>query len=77
MKKQIITHEGRLYYSLSVAAKTLKITSTALNKLIISEGLEWSNFRANGPIWISAQSITAYCERQSAKNILNSKHLSL
>ncbi len=28
------------------------------------EGLEWTNFRVNGPIWISAKSIAAYTSRQ-------------
>ena len=40
--------------------KYLGVTSVSLNKLMSSEGIEWCNFRENGPIWISAQSITAY-----------------
>ena len=77
MQKKTITREGKLYYSLTTAAKTLGITSVTLNKLISSEGLEWSNFRENGPIWISVQSIKAYRGRQSAQKTLDSKNLSL
>lgn len=33
--------------------------------MMIPEGLEWTNFRVNGRIWISAASINAYMDRQS------------
>ena len=53
--KITITREGKLYYSLTTTAKSLGITKANLNKLMSSEGLEWCNFKENGPIWISSK----------------------
>ncbi len=68
MPKNTITHQGKLYYSQATAAKLLGITISALKTLIIPETFEWCNFKENGVIWVSAQSVTDYRKRREAKN---------
>lgn len=62
-QKNQLVHDGKLYYSVAATARMLGTTSPKLKKVIISEGLDWANFRVNGPIWISAESIIAYQKR--------------
>ena len=59
-KSNSINHEGSLYYSEETAAKMLGITKPALKKIMISDCLDWCNFKENGPIWISVSSINLY-----------------
>lgn len=54
LAKSLILHDGRLFYSVSAAAKLLGTSPAKLRKL---EGLEWENFKANGKLWISAESV--------------------
>jgi hypothetical protein len=65
--KTQMMHEGKLYYSMSAAARLLGTTTTKLKVIMIPEGFEWANFRVNGPIWISAESIASYTRRKAAK----------
>ena len=58
--KQQVTHEGQLYYSVPLVAKLLGTSATKVRRLMLAEGLEWMNFRENGPIYISADSYNAY-----------------
>lgn len=55
MQKNTFTHKGKLYYWLTTAEKIFGNKQTTLNKLMSLEGLEWSNFRENGPIWICSK----------------------
>lgn len=57
-------HEGKLYYSMPAAARLLGTTTPKLKQLLIPEGFEWANFRVNGPIWVSAESIAGYLSRR-------------
>lgn len=65
--KTQVMHEGKLYYSVAAAAKLLGTTSPKLKQIMVPEGFEWTNFRVNGPIWISAESIVSYMRRKVAK----------
>jgi len=62
-KKQHMMHEGKLYYSMAHTAAMLGTTTPKLKQFMVAEGLDWANFRVNGPIWISAESIVAYQKR--------------
>ncbi len=62
-KTQVI-HEGTLYYSMSAAARLLGTTTTKLKQIIEPEGIEYRNFRVNGPLWVSAQDIASYLRRR-------------
>lgn len=62
--KQQTIHEGKLYYSVAHSAAKLGTTVTKLKQSMIEMELEWTNFRENGPIWISAQSIVDYAKRR-------------
>ena len=63
-KKNSTSRDGKLYYSEATAAKILEMTKPALKNIIISEQLEWCNFRENGPIWITASSINSYLKQK-------------
>lgn len=65
--KQKVTHEGKLYYSVPLVAKLLGTTATKVRGLMLAEGLEWMNFKINGPIYISADSYNAYLLRLKTK----------
>ncbi len=67
MPKNTITHQGKLYYSQATTAKLLGITISALKALIIPEAFDWCNFKENGVVWISAQSVKDYRNRRDAK----------
>lgn len=58
-----VTHEGQLYYSVSLVAKLQGTTVAKVKTIANREGLEWQNFRDNGPIYISAASFSAYKKR--------------
>jgi hypothetical protein len=62
MKHQV-THEGQLYYSVSLVAKLLGTTVAKVKQIANREELEWQNLRDNGPIYISAASFNAYEKR--------------
>lgn len=64
IKNQII-HDGKVFYSVKATAKLLGTTTTKIKQIMIPDGLEWTNFRVNGAIWISASSVNAYIDRQS------------
>jgi hypothetical protein len=63
-QKKNVLFEGKLYYSVVAAAKIIGTTSTKLKKIMTSVGLEVENFRVNGPLWISTESLVAYQKRQ-------------
>lgn len=63
-KKNQILHEGKLYYSMAHTAATLGTTVPKLKRTMVEIGLDWGNFRDNGPIWISAQSIVDHLKRR-------------
>jgi len=60
-------HEGKIYYTVAATARLLGTTAPKVRQLMIPEGLEWTNFRVNGQVWISAESITAYLRRKNNK----------
>lgn len=62
--KTQLMHEGKLYYSVAATARLLGTTTQKLRQLMIPEELEWANFRVNGPIWISAESVASYLRRK-------------
>ena len=62
-KAQKVTHEGQQYYSVTLIAKLLGTSTTKVRQLMVPEGLEWMNFRENGPIYISVESFNAYEKR--------------
>ena len=59
-----VKYEGKLYYSVHTVARLLGTTNGNVKKMMVPEGLEWMNFRVNGPIYISAESFNAYEERR-------------
>jgi hypothetical protein len=65
--KTQMMHEGKLYYSMPAAAKLLGTTTTKLKQIIEPEGIEYCNFRVNGPLWVSAQDLVSYLRRRDAK----------
>ncbi len=67
MAKNTIMHEGKRYYSVSTVAKLLSTTPGKVRELINHEGFEWSNFRANGPIWVGADAVDVYLRRKPKK----------
>jgi hypothetical protein len=64
--KSKVVHEGVLYYSVPLVARLLGVSTRKVRALIVEEGLEWANFRVNGPIYISADSVTEYESRCEA-----------
>lgn len=60
MAKSSIIHEGKLFYSVSAVAKLIGTTPEKVRQLVNREGLEWANFRVNGPIWVEADGVHEY-----------------
>ncbi len=44
------THDGKLYMTVSEAAKSLKTTATKIRALMGSEDLYWTQLRTNGKL---------------------------
>jgi hypothetical protein len=65
--KTQMMHEGKLYYSMSAAAKLLGTTTTKLKQIIVPEGIEYCNFRLNGPLWVNALDLANYVRRRDQK----------
>lgn len=65
--KTQMLQEGKLYYSLPAAARLLGTTTTRLNKMLVPEGIEYCNFRVNGPLWVNAQDLEGYLRRRDHK----------
>jgi hypothetical protein len=65
--KTHMLHEGKLYYSMPAAARLLATTTTKLKQIIGPEGIEYCNFRINGPLWVSALDIDNFLRRQNQK----------
>ena len=60
------THEGKLYMTVSEAAKSLRTTATKIRALMGSEDLYWTQLRTNGKLWVSAESVADYKRRKNA-----------
>lgn len=60
-------HEGKLYYSMPAAARLLGTTTTKLKQIIGPEGIEYCNFRVNGPLWVSALGLANFLRRRDQK----------
>lgn len=60
------THDGKLYMTVSEAAKSLKTTATKIRALMGSEDLYWTQLRTNGKLWVSAESVADYKRRKKA-----------
>ncbi len=60
------THDGKLYMTVSEAAKSLKTTATKIRALMGSEDLYWTQLRTNGKLWVSAESVADYKRRKNA-----------
>lgn len=65
--KTQMMHEGKLYYSMAAAARLLGTTTTKLKQIIGPEGIEYCNFRVNGPLWVSASDIANFLRRCDQK----------
>jgi hypothetical protein len=65
--KTQMLHDGKLYYSMPAAARLLGTTTTKLKQIIGPEGIEYCNFRVNGPLWVSAQDLASYLRRRESK----------
>lgn len=65
--KTQLMHEGKLYYSMPAAAKLLGTTTTKLKQIIVPQGIEFCNFRVNGPLWVNAQDLASYMRRRDLK----------
>ncbi len=66
IKTQIV-HDGKIYYSVPATAKLLGTTTPKVRQLMEPEKLDWQNFRVNGGIYISAESIIAYMRRREKR----------
>jgi hypothetical protein len=62
----IKTVDGLAYITISDAAKYLSISTVALRKIALSEGLEFVNFRENGKLWVSLESVRAIVSRKNS-----------
>ena len=51
--------DGIAYFSIPTAAKYLGISKPALRKIALTAGLEFVNFRQNGTLWVTVESIKA------------------
>ena len=60
------THDGKLYMTVSEAAKSLKTTATKIRALMGSEDLYWTQLRTNGKLWVSAESVADYKRQKNA-----------
>jgi excisionase family DNA binding protein len=65
MKK--VLHNGEVYYSVSDAAHYLGTTTTKIRQMMGDGSLEWTQFRVNGRLFISAKSLV---EKQRAMTAL-------
>jgi len=63
-----IIHDGQQYYSLAASARLLGTSVANLKKIMVKEGLDWTNLRVNGPLWISAESINSYLRRMKKQS---------
>ena len=52
-----IVHEGHTYYSVSEAAKFLGTTTPKVREMMGNGILEWAQFRENGKLFVSSQSL--------------------
>jgi hypothetical protein len=55
--KTEINHEGKRYYSMSIAAKLLGTTTVKLRQLISDQNIDFCNVRNNGSLWVDADEI--------------------
>lgn len=65
--KNSMGRNGKIYHSVPETARLLGTTTTKLKQFAHAEGLEFENFKANGKLWISDESVQAYLRRQKAK----------
>jgi hypothetical protein len=59
-----IVHEGRTYYSVGATARILSTTPKKVKEMMGRGDLEWTQFRDNGPLFVTADSIVGYQKRQ-------------
>ena len=58
-----VLHNGELYYSVSAAATYLRTTADKVRSMMGDGSLKWTQFRENGNLYITAQSLV---EKQKA-----------
>lgn len=71
LAKTQMMHEGKLYDSMPAAARLLGTTTAKLKQIIGPEGIEYCNFRVNGPLWLSAQDLAGYLHRRDQKTSID------
>jgi hypothetical protein len=66
MEKSRAVHDGRVYFTVGAAAKFLGTTATKVKEMMSCGDLEWTQFRVNGRVYISASSVDSYLRRKNA-----------
>ncbi len=61
--KDKITREGVVYYTVAGTAESLGITKTKVKELMGQKQLEWTQFKSDGALYVTAKSLVAYLSR--------------
>lgn len=61
--KDKITRDGDVYYTVAGTAKSLGITKTKVKELMGQKQLDWTQFKSDGPLYITAKSRVAHLSR--------------
>lgn len=59
-----VIHKGKTYYSVGETARILSTTAIKVKEMMGRGDLEWTQFRVNGRLFITAESIVGYKKRQ-------------
>jgi hypothetical protein len=59
-----VIHGGKTYYSVGATARILSTTANKVREMMGRGDLEWTQFRVNGRLLITAESIVGYKNRQ-------------
>ena len=59
-----VIHEGKAYYSVGATARVLLTTPKKVKEMMGRGDLKWTQFRSNGRLFITAESIAGYTKRQ-------------
>ena len=58
-----VVHNGTVYYSVGATAELLCTTKTKIKEMMGRGDLEWTQFKGNGPLFVTATSIASYDKR--------------
>jgi hypothetical protein len=59
-----VIHEGKAYYSVGATARILSTTPNKVREMMGRGDLEWRQFRRNGRLFVTAESIVGRTKRQ-------------